>query len=80
MPKTTGGNMAPDEIRAILQEMNIQFEEKAIQDGTQFRCHGGEIVIVYKTGTLVCGGKITELSKRVEHYSQGVKAAGPGRT
>jgi hypothetical protein len=55
--------MAPDEIRAILQEMNIQFEEKAIQDGTQFRCHGGEIVIVYKTGTLVCGGKITELSK-----------------
>jgi predicted nucleotide-binding protein len=69
--------MAPDEIKAILQERNIPFEEKAIQDGTQFRCRDGEIFSVYKTGALVCGGKITELSKLIEKQSQGVNAVGP---
>jgi predicted nucleotide-binding protein len=77
MPKTTGGNMAPDEIRAILQEKNIPFEEKAIQNGTQFRCRDGEIFSVYKTGAVVCGGKITELSKLIEKQSQGDKAMVP---
>jgi predicted nucleotide-binding protein len=66
--------MAPDEIRAVLQEQNIPFEEKAIQDGTQFRCRDGEIFSVYKSGKLVCGGKITDLSKLIEKQSQGVKA------
>ena len=69
--------MAPDEIRAILLEMNVPFEEKAIQDGIQFRCRDGETFSVYKTGKLVCGGRITELSKIIEKRSQGVKAAGP---
>jgi len=68
--------MTPDEVRRILQEKNVPFEEKPIQDGTQFRCRNGEIFSVYKTGALVCGGKITDLSKLIdEKQGQGDKAA-----
>jgi predicted nucleotide-binding protein len=70
--------MTTDELSTLLREMNIPFDEKPIQKGTQFRCKSGEIFSVYTTGKLVCGGKITALSETVEKYSQGTRPAGGG--
>lgn len=70
--------MTPEELRDLLQEMNVQLDEKPIQKGTQFRCNLGEIFSVYKTGKLVCGGKITPLSDAVEKHSKRIKPAGGG--
>lgn len=67
--------MTLDELRAVLKEIGTTFEEKPVQYGTQVRCKDGEIFTVYKSGKLVCGGAVTDLTKVVEAHQQGGTAA-----
>ncbi len=58
--------MTLEELRGLLEGRGVSFDEKPIQNGTQVRCKDGEIFSVYKTGKVVCGGKITDLTNLVE--------------
>lgn len=58
--------MTPDELRKVLRKKKVDFEERPVKDGTQFRCSGGEIFVVYTTGTLSVQGQ-AKSSKLVEH-------------
>jgi len=67
--------MKLEELRVFLTGKGVSFEETPIQNGTQLRCSGGEIFSVYKTGKVVCGGKITDLTQLVEARKAGRPAA-----
>ncbi len=69
--------MTLEELRSLLKEQGASFEEKPIQNGTQVRCTGGEVFSVYETGSVVCGGKITDLTSRVKSRLPPGGAAGP---
>jgi predicted nucleotide-binding protein len=72
--------MTLEELRTMLKEREIKFEEKPIQYGTQVRCQDGEIFSVYKSGKVVCGGSVTELTRLVNAQQQGgVPAAAPAK-
>src|SRR5438552_1179563 len=57
--------MKPEQVRQFLNDKGVQFEEKEVQNGTQFRCQEGEIFVVYTTGTLNVQGRPTNLSTQV---------------
>src|SRR5712691_5500235 len=64
--------MTLEELRAMLKEKGVAFEEKPIQYGTQVRCKDGEVFSVYKkSGKIVCGGAVTDLTKLVEGHQPG---------
>ena len=67
--------MTADELRAYLEERQIAFTAKEVQNGTQFRCSGGEVFTVYTTGKLVPGGKVSPLSKEVRAFAEAPPAA-----
>lgn len=69
--------MTMEELRDFLIQRRIGFSEKEILNGTQFKCEGGEIFVVYGTGTISCQGKPSELSKAVKAYrpSKAARAA-----
>jgi predicted nucleotide-binding protein len=68
--------MKPDALREFLTERGVNFEEKEIQNGRQFRCtDGGEIFSAYDSGRVVCQGKKTELSHEVDNWKAPAKAA-----
>ncbi len=70
--------MTLEELRGLLREKNILFDEKPIQNGTQVRCKkDGEIFSVYDTGKVVCGGRITDITTLVQSRIQPGSAAGP---
>lgn len=58
--------MTPQQLRDFLNQQNVDYEEKEIQHGIQFRCSGGEIFVVYATGRIVPQGTVSELSKQVK--------------
>jgi len=58
-------NMTIDELKYYLTSCNVGFDENPIQDGSQLRCHTGEIFSVYHTGKLVPGGTASELTANV---------------
>jgi predicted nucleotide-binding protein len=70
--------MTASELRDFLIQNDVKFEEEEIQHGTKFKCDGGEVFVVYKTGTVSCQGKPTELSKAVKDWKKPAKAAGAG--
>ena len=67
--------MTADELREFLAERGIGYNLEEIRNGQLFRCDDGEIFIVYNTGTVVCQGKPTELSKAVEERKKQAKAS-----
>jgi len=62
--------LSPDELKAYLTQWQVKFKEKELQNGIQFRCHCGEIFNAYTTGTVVCQGKKTALSKAVQNLQK----------
>lgn len=58
-------------MRSVLRSLGIEFEERAIQSGWQFRCSSGEIFNVYSTGTVQAQGKQTELTQTVNSLATG---------
>lgn len=58
--------MEKEQLRTLLDERGVKYEEKDIQDATQFRCTGGEIFSIYHTGSVVAGGKRTDLTANIE--------------
>jgi predicted nucleotide-binding protein len=59
--------MTPDELRDVLRSRGIRYDERAVQNGTQFRCPDGEIFTVYNTGKCVIqGSRDTELARAVQ--------------
>jgi len=68
--------MKADELRSLLTRRGIEFEEREIDYGTQFRCPGGEIFNVYTTGRVsIQGDTSTDLARDVGEHA-GVAAAG----
>ena len=55
--------MKADELRHVLAEKAIQFDEQSIEHGVQFRCVDGEIFNVYNTGKVICQGQKSDLSE-----------------
>jgi len=49
--------MNPGDIRTVLKENNIPFEEKPIQHGCQFRFKDRAILSAFETGTTSWQGK-----------------------
>ena len=57
---------------AFLRQRGVQFEEKPVQSGLQFRCKSGEIFNVFDSGRLSYQGKATSpLSKDVAAWERG---------
>lgn len=73
------GYMKLDAVKEMLVERGIEFEEKEVQHGTQLRCKDGEVFTVYKTGKLVCGGVLTDLTRLIDAAQQGRAAARPAQ-
>ena len=67
--------MTADELRHLLAEQQVNFTEKEVQNGWQFKCDSGEIFVAYNTGTVSCQGKPTELSKAVKAHKPPTKTA-----
>jgi hypothetical protein len=44
--------MTADELRDLLTQRQVDFTEKEVQSGRQFKCAGGEIFIAYTTGNV----------------------------
>ena len=63
--------MTADELRDFLTQRQVDFMEKEVQSGRQFKCAGGEIFVAYDTGTVTCQGKQTDLHKAVKAYKPG---------
>ena len=67
--------MTADQVRTFLTERQIVFEEKSIQNGTQFRCCDGEIFNVFNTGRLqLQGEQRSELAESVRAIGTGGRA------
>ena len=59
--------MTADELRDLLKSRGVRYDERAVQNGTQFRCPDGEIFTVYNTGKcLIQGSRDTELAHAVQ--------------
>jgi predicted nucleotide-binding protein len=73
--------MKLQDLRDVLKENGVDFDEKPIQYGTQVRCKDGEIFSVYRTGRVVCGGTVTSITKLINDMQAygGAKAAEPAR-
>jgi len=57
--------MKPDEIRALLKENNIAFQDKAIQYGLQFQFKDGAILNAFDTGKINWQGRASKTKERV---------------
>ncbi len=66
--------MTASELRDFLTQNDVKFEEEEIQHGTKFKCDGGEVFVAYKTGTVSCQGKATEVSRAVKEWKKPPKA------
>src|SRR5690349_20874832 len=62
--------MTTEQLRAFLRQREVDFTEKEVQNGIQFKCSTGESFVAYSTGRVVCGGKRTNLSKDVERWKK----------
>jgi len=71
--------MNADEFRTLLDERQVRYEEKEIQDGRQFRCISGEIFTVYDTGKMVPGGQKTTLTSELVGLATASTDARPRR-
>jgi predicted nucleotide-binding protein len=69
--------MTLEELRSLLKDQGAAFDEKPIQNGTQVRCKSGEVFSVYETGSVVCGGKITDLTSQIKARLQPESASRP---
>jgi hypothetical protein len=49
--------MTSDELRRILKDRSVPFNEKPVQNGTRFDCKSGEIFNVFDTGKMSFQGK-----------------------
>lgn len=59
--------MTADELRQFLVKSSVLFEERPVQDGTQFRCREGEVFTIFSTGKCVIqGNKATELARAIQ--------------
>jgi predicted nucleotide-binding protein len=58
--------MNAEEMRSLLAQQGAEFEEKKIQNGTQFRCSEGEFFSVYNSGKVVPGGRQSALTEIVK--------------
>ena len=59
--------MTPDELREYLKSAGVQFQEREVQHGREFRCNqAGEIFVVYDSGRVNVQGKRTDLSTAVD--------------
>jgi len=57
--------MTIDDLRNFLTSVNVQFEEKRLQWGSQFRCASGENFTLYDSGKLVPGGTRSVLTDQI---------------
>lgn len=57
--------MNADQLRELLAERDVTYEEIEIQYGIQFRCDTGEIFNVYESGAFTPGGQTTDLTKEL---------------
>lgn len=57
--------MTLDELKAYLNSVDVEFDEKRLQYGDQIKCASGENFTLYDTGKLVPGGKKSELTDQV---------------
>lgn len=71
--------MTPDQLKVLLEDEKVEFEERPVQNGTQFRCSpGGEIFNVFDTGKITVQGKRTTLSDQIRTVAgDPVEAATP---
>ena len=60
--------MTPDELRDFLNQRQVNYQEKEVQHGRQFKCQDGEVFVAYNTGTVSCQGKPTDLAKAVKGW------------
>lgn len=58
--------VSPDDVRSYLDEQEVEYDEKAIPYGKQFRCEDGEIVSVYDSGKLVIQGQPSLLTDELK--------------
>jgi predicted nucleotide-binding protein len=71
-------HMTDEELRAYLTRNQVNFEDRPLEWGTQFRCRSGEIFSVYRTGKVVIQGKPTLLSAAVRQWVEsGSEPAAP---
>lgn len=64
--------MTSDELRRILKERVVPFNEKPVQNGTRFDCKTGEIFNVFDTGKMSFQGKqTTTLAKDIRAQCDG---------
>src|SRR6266404_2282751 len=60
----------PEELRDLLAQRQVKFEEDRIQSATRFRCPDGEIFCVYDTGRFVPQGNTeSDLAVEVKDWS-----------
>jgi len=58
--------MSPEELRALLTQRQVNFLEKPLEHGVQFRCSEGEVFNVFNTGKVqLQGKKSSELAEAV---------------
>jgi predicted nucleotide-binding protein len=65
-PGVESPNVTPDELRDFLTRRQVQFDQRAVQYGAQFRCPNGEIFTVFESGKLLVQGRRTALSDAVQ--------------
>lgn len=64
--------MTQDEIRTLLRNRGVQFQEFPVQNGMQFRCTtNGEIFNVFDTGKISIQGKRSPLSDEIRQAASG---------
>lgn len=66
--------MTPDELRDFLTRRQVQFDQRGVQYGTQFRCRDGEIFTVFDSGKLSIQGRCTGLAEAVQALEGGSAA------
>lgn len=60
----------PEELRDLLAQRQVKFEEDRIQSATRFRCSDGEIFCVYDTGRFVPQGNTeSDLAAAVKEWA-----------
>jgi predicted nucleotide-binding protein len=67
-----------EELRDFLRQHQVKSKEQNVQHGVRFTCAGGEIFIVYNTGTLNKQGKKTGLSDAVKNLYESAFNTLPG--
>lgn len=58
--------MNSNDVRALLTDRGVIFEEKPIQHGTGFKCKTGEILNIFDSGKMSFQGKKTQLANEIK--------------